>query len=57
LAVRVVEQTIGSQSRRKLQVRYRKMPMLDSLTRARLEWMFENEPELVKELLDQNRIV
>jgi hypothetical protein len=31
--------------------------MLDSLTRARLEWMFENEPELVKELLDQNRIV
>ena len=29
---------------------------LDSLTIARLEWMFENQPEFVKELLESGQI-
>jgi hypothetical protein len=30
--------------------------MLDSLSKARLQWMFDNQPEYVKEFLDQDRI-
>jgi hypothetical protein len=29
---------------------------LDSLARARLEWMFDNEPELVRDLLRSNQL-
>jgi len=31
-------------------------PDLDSLSNAYLQWMFDNQPEYVKEFLDQNRI-
>src|SRR6516225_3458957 len=31
--------------------------MFDSLSRIRLQWMFDNEPERVKELLDKNRLL
>ena len=31
-------------------------PELDSLSNAYLQWMFDNQPEYVKEFLDQNRI-
>jgi hypothetical protein len=30
--------------------------MLDDLTRARLKWMFDNQPDVVKELLDKKRL-
>jgi hypothetical protein len=30
--------------------------MLDALSRARLNWMFDNEPDIVKELLDKKRL-
>jgi hypothetical protein len=30
--------------------------MLDALSRARLKWMFDNEPERVKELMDKKRL-
>jgi hypothetical protein len=30
--------------------------MLDSLSKARLLWMFDNQPEYTKEFLDQGRI-
>jgi hypothetical protein len=31
-------------------------PDLDSLSNAYLQWMFDNQPEYVKEFLDQDRI-
>jgi len=31
--------------------------MFDDLCRARLQWYFDNEPEWVKELLDQKKLV
>ena len=30
--------------------------MLDALSRARLQWMFDNGPDIVKELLDKKRL-
>jgi hypothetical protein len=30
--------------------------MLDALSRARLNWMFDNQPDIVKELLDKKRL-
>lgn len=30
--------------------------MFDSLSKARLQWMFDNEPEYVKELLDKKQL-
>ena len=32
------------------------MPYLDSLYRIHLEWMFENQPSLVRELLRKNKL-
>ena len=38
------------------QLKAKENPMLDVLTRARLNWMFDNQPDIVKELLDKKRL-